>query len=77
MVSLLDVLRTLGRTNSIQQHFFCVRSVSLASKGYLPRPEGLSESWWDFAVLLEFFEPTEAAWEVDEDVALKVHGGGC
>lgn len=36
------------------------RSVSLASKGQLPRPEGLSESWWDFAVLLEFFEPTEA-----------------
>ena len=32
----------------------------MASKGQLPRPEGLSESWWDFAVLLEFFEPTEA-----------------
>lgn len=44
------------------------RSVSLASKGQLPRPEGLSESWWDFAVLLEFFEPTEAmGWAIRPD----------
>lgn len=34
---------------------FC-RSVSLASKGHLPKPEGLSDSWADFAVLLQFFE---------------------
>eukprot|EP00913_Durusdinium_trenchii_P006817 g6408.t1 len=33
-----------------------LRSVSLASKGHLPKPEGLSDSWADFAVLLQFFE---------------------
>lgn len=54
-------LRTLGTgTGPLKVQLGYLRSVSLASKGYLPRPEGLSESWWDFAVLLEFFEPTEA-----------------
>ncbi|CAL1138913.1 unnamed protein product [Cladocopium goreaui] len=54
-------LRTLGTgTGPLKVQLGYLRSVSLASKGQLPRPEGLSESWWDFAVLLEFFEPTEA-----------------
>lgn len=38
------------------------RSVSLASKKQLEMLEGLSESWWDFAVWMEFFELNGEAW---------------
>ncbi|CAJ1419780.1 unnamed protein product [Effrenium voratum] len=42
-------------------HLGYLRSARVASKAeQADQPTGLSESWADFAVLLEFFEPTEA-----------------